>query len=69
MKISGYKDARIFARYNIADTRDIADALRKVSQYEREKRFARAQKMLDVHTSFTDTDSVAEKPALPKRVQ
>jgi hypothetical protein len=65
MKISGHKDARIFERYNIVDTRDVAEAMRKLSQYEQEKRIARAQRVLDVHASFTE----AEKPALPAPVQ
>jgi len=69
MKISGHKDARIFARYNIVDTRDVAEAMRKVSQYEQEKRLARAKRPIDVNGVFTEADSEAEKPALPARVQ
>jgi integrase len=65
MKISGHKDARIFDRYNIVDTRDVGEAMRKLLQYEQEKRLARAKKVLDVHASFTD----AEKPALPAPLQ
>src|SRR5206468_1985957 len=68
MKISGHKDARIFARYNIVDTRDVAEAMRKVSQYEQEKRLARAKRPIDVNGVFTEADSEAEKPALPARV-
>jgi len=64
MKISGHKDARIFARYNIVDTRDVGEAMRKLLEYEQEKRVARAKRVLDVHTSFTQ----AEKPALPAPV-
>jgi hypothetical protein len=52
MKISGHKDARIFARYNIVDTNDVAEAMRKVSQYEQEKRLARAKRLLDVPASL-----------------
>ncbi|MGH9403826.1 MAG: tyrosine-type recombinase/integrase [Terriglobia bacterium] len=69
MKISGHKDPRIFERYNITDTRDIAEAMRKVSIYEQEKRLARAQSVLDVHASFTSADSEGETPVLPERVQ
>jgi integrase len=65
MKISGHKDARIFARYNIVDTRDVGEAMRKLLEYEQEKRLARAKRVLDVHASFTE----AEKPALPESVQ
>jgi integrase len=65
MKISGHKDARIFDRYNIVDTRDVGEAMRKLLQYEQEKRLARAKKVLDVHASFTE----AEKPALPAPLQ
>jgi integrase len=38
MLISGHLDARIFRRYNITDARDIAEAMRKVSEYEARKR-------------------------------
>ena len=69
MKISGHRDARIFARYNIVDTRDMADAMRKVSQYEQEKRLARAKQVIDVHNTFRETSFEAEKPALPEKVQ
>lgn len=41
MLISGHKDARIFERYNIVDARDVAEAMRKVSEYEARKRAAR----------------------------
>ena len=68
MKISGHKDARIFARYNIVDTNDVAEAMRKVSQYEQDKRLARAKRLVDVHASFTRPDSEGEKPALPQKV-
>jgi hypothetical protein len=61
MKISGHKDARIFARYNIVDTRDVAEAMRKISQHEQEKRLARAKRPIDVHRVFTEADSEAEK--------
>ena len=57
------------ARYNIVDTRDIAEAMRKLSQYEQEKRFARAKRVLDVHTSFTEPVLEVEKAALLKRVK
>ena len=69
MKISGHRDARIFDRYNIVDTRDLADAMRKVSQYEQEKRLARAKQVIDVHNSFTEASFGAQKPALPEKVQ
>ena len=69
MKISGHKDARFFSRYNIVDTRDVAEAMRKLSQYEQEKRFARANRVLDVHTSFTEPVLEVEKAALLKRVK
>lgn len=69
MKISGHRDARIFARYNIVDTRDVAEAMRKVSQYEQEKRLARARQVIDVHNTFTEADFEIQKPALPEKVQ
>ena len=69
VKISGHRDARIFARYNIVDTRDVAEAMRKVSQYEQEKRLARAKQVLDVHNTFTEASFEAQKPALPEKVQ
>jgi hypothetical protein len=65
MKISGHKDARFFARYNIVDTRDVGEAMRKLVECEQEKRLARAKRVQDVHTSFTE----AEKPALPAPLQ
>jgi integrase len=68
MKISGHKDARIFARYNIVDTNDVAEAMRKVSQYEQEKRLARAKRLLDIRGSTTETISEPERPVLPERV-
>ena len=52
MKISGHKDARIFSRYNIVDTRDVAEAMRKYSQYERLKKLGS-----NVHEMFTSRDS------------
>jgi len=78
MKISGHRDARIFARYNIVDTRDVAEAMRKVSQYEQEKRLARAKQVIEVqasqeapnvHNTFTEANFEAQKPALPGKVQ
>jgi integrase len=69
MKISGHKDARIFARYNIVDTRDVAEAMRKYSQYEQEKRLARAKQVINVHNTFTEADFEGQKPALPEKVQ
>lgn len=69
MKISGHKDARIFGRYNIVDTGDVSEARRKVSEYEREKRIARVQRLIDVHASFTEPQIEAEKQALPAKVQ
>ncbi|SPE23203.1 hypothetical protein SBA2_120041 [Acidobacteriia bacterium SbA2] len=38
MLISGHKDARIFARYNVADARDEQDATHKVFAYDARKR-------------------------------
>jgi len=69
MKISGHRDARIFGRYNIVDTRDVAEAMRKVSQYEQEKRLARAKQVIDVHNTFTEAGFEAQKAALPEKVQ
>jgi integrase len=69
MKISGHKDARIFDRYNIVDTNDVAEAMRKVSQYEREKRLARAKPVLYVHGSFTQPETQPKKIALRGKVQ
>jgi integrase len=51
MKISGHKDARIFARYNIVDTRDVGEAMRKLVEYEQEKRFARARRLVGIESS------------------
>ncbi len=64
MKISGHKDARIFERYNITDTADVAEAMRKVSQYEAKKRLARAERVIDVHASFTEPVLGDRKPGL-----
>ena len=61
MKISGHKDARIFSRYDIVDTRDILDAMKKLSQYEQEKRQARA---LRSH-GFTEQGSGKKTPSVP----
>ena len=36
MKVTGHKSARMFERYNITDTTDIADALVAVGKYTRE---------------------------------
>src|SRR5260370_463397 len=36
MKVTGHKSARMFERYNITDTTDVADALVAVSKYTRE---------------------------------
>jgi integrase len=44
MKISGHKTNSIFSRYNITDVRDIVEAMRKVSEYERRKREERAER-------------------------
>ena len=67
MLISGHKDARIFARYNIVDARDIAEAMRKVAEYEARKRQARAltmpsQGVLGSH-GFTEAENEALKPS------
>jgi len=45
MLISGHKDARIFERYNIVDTRDVAGAMRKLSEYEARKRADRLARL------------------------
>ena len=68
MKVSGHKDARIFARYNIVDTNDVAEAMRKVSHYEQEKRLARAKKVIDVQPAFKEPTAEQELPALPERL-
>jgi len=44
-------------------------SMRRVSQYEQEKRLARAKRVLDVRTSFTEAQIEAENPALPAKVQ
>jgi integrase len=67
MKISGHRDARIFARYNIVDTNDVAEAMRKLSQYEQEKRLARAKKVFDVQPA-SEPPAEQETPALPERL-
>jgi hypothetical protein len=33
MKVTGHKSASMFDRYNITDTSDVADALRKVGEH------------------------------------
>ena len=52
--------------------------MRKVSQYEQEKRLARAKQMIevqatreapDVHNTFTEANFEGEKVALPEKVQ
>jgi integrase len=68
MKISGHKDARIFARYNIVDTNDVVEAMRKVSQYEQEKRLARAKKVIDVQPAIKEPTAEEELPASLARV-
>jgi integrase len=69
MKIGGHKDSRIFVRYNIVDTCDVGEAMRKLVKFEQEKQFARAQKVLDVHSSLTEPQIDAQMPALPEKVQ
>lgn len=59
MRISGHKDARIFARYDITDTRDMADAMRKLAEYEAEKRRVR---LLGSH-GFTEQEKETEMPS------
>ena len=66
LKISGHRDTRVFSRYNIVDPRDVAEAMRKLSLYEQEKRLSRARRALDVCTSFTEAVSESKKPAFPK---
>ncbi len=42
--------------------------MRRLLDYEREKRFARAMRVVDVPTSFTKRVREDEKPALPESV-
>lgn len=53
MLISGHLDARIFRRYNIVDTRDIADATRELSECEAGKREDRVLRS----RMFTNTEN------------
>jgi integrase len=70
MKISGHRDARIFARYNIVDTRDVAEAMRKVSQYEQEKRLARAKQVIEVQPHLSQPAALdVVSTTLPKLLQ
>jgi integrase len=64
MLISGHLDARIFRRYNIVDHRDVAEAMRKVSEYEARKRADRLSRSQDV---FPESENEA-KP-VPARIQ
>ena len=43
--------------------------MRKLVEYEQEKRLARAQKVVKVDSSFTEAKIEVEKPALPEKVQ
>ena len=65
MKISGHKDARIFERYNIVDTRDVAEAVRKLSEYEQAKRLARQQQASLGSRGFTEGENEADKAVRP----
>jgi hypothetical protein len=56
MKISGHRHARIFTRYSVVDTPDVAEAMRKVSPYEQEKRLARPKQVLKVRKPFSESD-------------
>jgi hypothetical protein len=47
MLISCHSDGRIFQRYDIVDTRDMAEAMRKVAEYDDRKRESR---LLRSHT-------------------
>lgn len=64
MRISGHKDARIFARYDITDTRDLADAMRKLALYEQQKRQARLLGSL----GFTEGENETKTLTLPVTV-
>jgi integrase len=67
MKISGHKDGRIFARYNIVDTRDVGEAMQKLMVYEQEKRIARATRVIDVQSAPVEqADSDSASLSLPK---
>jgi len=50
-------------------TRDAAEARRKVSQDEQEKRLARAKQVFNVHNTFPEADFERQIPALPENVQ
>jgi hypothetical protein len=81
MRISGHEDARIFDRYNITDSRDIAEAMVKLGDYEARKREARKQeaqaaKNLALTTggvfgshAFTDGEMLPPKPTSPRILQ
>ena len=43
--------------------------MRKVSQYEQEKRLARAKQVINVHTTFTKADFEGQKPTLAEKIQ
>jgi integrase len=65
MRISGHKDARIFARYDIVDTRDVAEAMRKVAAYEAEKRLARERQKVLGSFAFIQAGNSASEPITP----
>ena len=65
MTVSGHKDARIFARYNIVDRPDMGEAMRQLMENEQEKHIAREKKSW----TFTFCTTHNEKPGLPEAVQ
>jgi hypothetical protein len=44
MRISEHKDARVFARYNIVTTSDLAEAMQKVSRHAAQRRAELAER-------------------------
>jgi hypothetical protein len=57
------------AGQNIVDTRDVAEAMKKLSQYEQEKRLARARQVIDVRDSSAEPVLRVGSPALPDKVE
>jgi hypothetical protein len=57
------------AGQNIVDTRDVAEAMKKLSQYEQEKRLARARQGIDVRASCAEPILRVGSPALPDKVE
>ena len=61
MLISGHQGARIFDWYNIVDTREIAEAMRKVSGYEARKREARMAGFALGSHAFPEAEDIRNK--------